>query len=78
MKKPFFSRLGSLALTSCGIAEGSKPVVAAFNGDSVEIIQPFLASYSMNEMTAEATRVCQQVNRRIADACFITHPEQHV
>lgn len=67
MRKAALSLLGSLALTACGVAEGSAPVVAAFNGDSVEIIQPFLASYSMDEMTAEATRVCQRANGRVAE-----------
>ncbi|WP_439526480.1 hypothetical protein [Roseovarius mucosus] len=66
MKKVALSLLGTLALTACSI-EGSAPVVAAFNGDSVEIIQPLFASYTMDEMTAEATRVCQRANGRVAE-----------
>ncbi|MFX4300246.1 hypothetical protein [Pseudosulfitobacter pseudonitzschiae] len=66
MKRAAISLLGFLVLTACGI-QGRAPVVAAFNGDSVEIIQPLFASYTMAEMTAEATRVCQRANGRIAE-----------
>ena len=46
---------------------GQDPVVSAFNGDSVNIIQPMFAAFTDEELLAKATSICQRGNKKIAE-----------
>lgn len=43
------------------------PIVSAFNGDSVNIIQPMFASFSDAQLLEKATSICQRGSKKTAE-----------
>lgn len=58
--------VGALALTGCAI-EGQEPIVSAFNGDSVNIIQPAFASFTDDQLLVKANDICRRGNKKFAE-----------
>lgn len=56
----------ALILTGCAI-EGQEPIVSAFNGDSVNIIQPAFASFTDEQLVAKANDICRRGNKKYAE-----------
>ncbi|WP_438992075.1 hypothetical protein [Lentibacter sp.] len=60
--------LGALmGLAACGDVPKQDPIVSAYNGDSVNIIQPLFASYSDEELLAKADSICQRGSKKFAE-----------
>lgn len=65
MKKLFV--LLSIGLTGACSIEGQEPIVSAFNGDSVNIIQPAFAAFSDEQLLAKANSICRRGNKKNAE-----------
>jgi hypothetical protein len=55
-----------VTLSACAI-EGQEPIVSAFNGDSVNIIQPAFAAFTDDELLAKANDICRRGNKKFAE-----------
>ncbi len=54
-------------LAACGALPKQEPIVSAYNGDSVNIIQPPLAAFSDEELLAKANSICQRGSKKSAE-----------
>lgn len=54
-----------LALAAC--ATPQEPIVAAFNGDSVNIIQPAFTTATPEQLQAKADSICQRGHKKYAE-----------
>lgn len=66
MRNIFLAVVSSLALSACAI-EGQEPVVSAYNGDSVNIIQPAFASMTDAQLMAKANDICSRGSKKFAE-----------
>ncbi len=66
MKKILLAIAAGVTLSACAI-EGQEPVVSAFNGDSVNIIQPAFASFTDEQLLAKANDICRRGNKKFAE-----------
>ena len=57
----------SILVASCGPMEGQEPIVSAFNGDSVNIVQPLFAAFTEEQLLAKANSICQRGNKKFAE-----------
>ncbi len=60
MKNLIVVLAAGLALSACA----SEPVVSSFNGDSVSIIEPALASLSDEVLLSKANEICSRGNKK--------------
>ena len=56
----------AVTLSACTI-EGQEPIVSAFNGDSVNIIQPAFAAFTNDQLLATANDICRRGNKKFAE-----------
>jgi hypothetical protein len=66
MRQLIFGTIGAAAVAGCSV-EGQEPIVSAFNGDSVNIIQPVLASFTDEQLLAKANDICRRGNKKYAE-----------
>lgn len=66
MRKSFIGLLAATGLGACAV-EGQEPIVSAFNGDSVNIIQPFFAAFTDEQLLAKANDICRRGNKKFAE-----------
>lgn len=61
--------IGFLAATSLGACaiEGQEPIVSAFNGDSVNIIQPVFAAFTDEQLLTKANDICRRGSKKFAE-----------
>jgi len=66
MHKTIPAALGLILLAACDMPTQA-PVVTAYNGDSVNIIQPAFASATDVELLALANSICQRGSKKFAE-----------
>lgn len=66
MRQILFGTIAGFILSSCAL-EGQEPIVSAFNGDSVNIIQPAFAAFTDAQLLAKANDICRRGNKRFAE-----------
>lgn len=66
MRKIILGLLATFTLSACAV-EGQEPVVSAFNGDSVNIIQPVFAAFTDEQLQAKANDICRRGNKKFAE-----------
>lgn len=66
MTRRFWVLPAILFLAACAV-EPQEPIVSAYNGDSVNIIQPLFASFSDEELLAKANSICQRGHKKHAE-----------
>ena len=54
-------------LSGCGEMPKQDPIVSAYNGDSVNIVQPFLAAMTSEELLSKANSICQRGSKKTAE-----------
>lgn len=65
MQKLILGLAATAALGAC--VEGQDPIVSAFNGDSVNIIQPAFASFTDQQLLGKANDICRRGNKKHAE-----------
>tara|TARA_R110000787_G_scaffold200560_3_gene311509 strand:+ start:511 stop:762 length:252 start_codon:yes stop_codon:yes gene_type:complete len=58
--------MAATGLSACAI-EGQEPIVSAFNGDSVNIIQPVFAAFTDDQLLSKANDICRRGNKKFAE-----------
>lgn len=66
MRKIIIGFTAALTIGGCAV-EGQEPVVSAFNGDSVNIIQPVFAAFTDEQLLAKANDICRRGNKKFAE-----------
>jgi hypothetical protein len=66
MNKVLLTIAAGVTLSACAI-QGKEPIVSAFNGDSVNIIQPAFASFTDEQLLAKANDICRRGNKKFAE-----------
>jgi len=66
MRKFMMGLAAATALSACAI-EGQEPIVSAFNGDSVNIIQPVFAAFTDDQLLSKANDICRRGNKKFAE-----------
>ncbi|MGR3503604.1 hypothetical protein [Pseudaestuariivita sp.] len=61
-----------VTLSACAMPK-QEPIVQAFNGDSVSIVQPMFAAFTDAELDAKANSICQRGNRKFAERVSQRH-----
>ena len=67
MRNILLAIVPSLALFACGNAKPQEPVVSAYNGDSVSIIQPAFAAFTDEQLLAKANDICGRGSKKFAE-----------
>ena len=67
MNKSLVAVVSLFGLASCGDMPAQEPIVSAFNGDSVNIIQPLFAAMTEDQLLAKANSICQRGNKKVAE-----------
>ena len=66
MQKILPAALGLVGLAACEVP-AQDPVVTAYNGDSVNIIQPAFTSATDAQLLALANSICQRGSKKFAE-----------
>ena len=66
MRRILMGMVGAVLLAGCAI-EGQEPIVSAFNGDSVNNIQPVFAAFTDEQLLAKANDICRRGNKKYAE-----------
>jgi hypothetical protein len=67
MKKVLTISTLCVSLSACVGPEAQEPIVSAYNGDSVNIIQPMFAAFSDEQLLAKANSICQRGHKKKAE-----------
>ncbi len=70
MQKIISALLAAAVLAACELPTQA-PVVTAYNGDSVNIIQPAFTSASDAELLALANSICQRGSKKFAERVWL-------